>query len=53
MRGAYLRNTEWIIGVVIYTGLDTKIMMNAESSKAKMSELEHRMNVFILLILAF
>jgi magnesium-transporting ATPase (P-type) len=53
LRGAFLRTTEWIIGVVVYTGPDTKIMMNAEKSKVKMSEIEHRMNTYILAILAF
>ena len=28
-RGSSLRNTEWIIGVTIYAGHDTKIMMNS------------------------
>ena len=31
-RGARLKNTEWIYGLVIYTGMNTKIMLNAESS---------------------
>jgi magnesium-transporting ATPase (P-type) len=44
LRGAYLRNTEWILGVVVYTGLDTKIMKNAEPSKIKTSDLEKKLN---------
>jgi magnesium-transporting ATPase (P-type) len=35
LRGAILKNTEWIIGVVAYTGIDTKIMKNAEDAKTK------------------
>jgi len=35
LRGAFLRNTKWIIGVVVYTGEDTKIMRNAEPSRIK------------------
>jgi phospholipid-transporting ATPase len=30
-RGARLKNTKWIYGLVIYTGKNTKIMMNSES----------------------
>ncbi|TQS34064.1 hypothetical protein Golomagni_05567, partial [Golovinomyces magnicellulatus] len=29
LRGCNLRNTEWVLGVVVFTGHDTKIMMNA------------------------
>ncbi|EGR28497.1 phospholipid-translocating p-type flippase family protein, putative [Ichthyophthirius multifiliis] len=52
-RGAFLRNTEYIYGVVVYTGMDTKIMRNSESAKAKCSDMEKKMNTFILGILIF
>lgn len=29
LRGSNLANTNWIIGVVLYTGKDTKLMMNS------------------------
>jgi phospholipid-transporting ATPase len=44
LRGAFLRNTEWIIGVTVYSGLDTKIMRNAEASRVKQSFMEATMN---------
>ncbi|CAD8196188.1 unnamed protein product [Paramecium octaurelia] len=51
LRGAFLRNTEWIIGLVVYTGQDTKIMRNADASRVKSSEIERIMNILILGIL--
>lgn len=35
LRGAFLRNTKWIIGIAVYTGQDTKIMLNAEPGRFK------------------
>lgn len=51
LRGAFLRNTEYIIGIVIYTGHDTKIMMNTAKSRFKVTLMEENMNRLILLLL--
>ncbi|CAD8048326.1 unnamed protein product [Paramecium sonneborni] len=51
LRGAFLRNTKFIIGVITYTGEDTKIMRNAEPSRIKQSTIENTMNKLILGIL--
>ena len=32
LRGAKLKNTKWVYAVAVYTGHDTKIMMNSTSS---------------------
>jgi magnesium-transporting ATPase (P-type) len=29
LKGASLKNTKWVIGFVVYTGEDSKIMMNS------------------------
>ena len=39
-----LRNTQWVIGVVVYTGHDTKLMKNANSSPLKMSNVDRITN---------
>lgn len=40
LRGCVLRNTDWVIGLVINTGHDTKIMMSNTETKGKTSALE-------------
>ncbi|KAI4365548.1 hypothetical protein MLD38_021525 [Melastoma candidum] len=44
LRGCQLKNTEWIIGAVVYTGQETKAMLNSASSPSKRSKLESYMN---------
>ncbi|MED6172682.1 hypothetical protein PIB30_052260 [Stylosanthes scabra] len=44
LRGCQLKNTDWIIGVVVYAGQDTKAMMNSTPSPSKRSKLESYMN---------
>jgi phospholipid-transporting ATPase len=50
LRGSSLRNTDWIYGVVVFTGHETKIMKNSIKSKAKLSKLERMTNQYILLM---
>ena len=50
MRGSSLRNTEWIYGLVVYTGHETKVMKNQVQGKQKLSKLERSLNGYINLI---
>jgi phospholipid-transporting ATPase len=40
LRGSILKNTEWVYGVVVFSGHETKIMKNSLKAKAKLSKLE-------------
>jgi phospholipid-transporting ATPase len=40
LRGCSLRNTEYIVGLVTYVGIDTRVMRNSVRSRAKFSNLE-------------
>lgn len=51
LRGCSLKNTEYIYGLTVFTGHDTKIMQNSAKSKYKLSNLEKLTNKSILLIL--
>ncbi|XP_025087156.1 LOW QUALITY PROTEIN: probable phospholipid-transporting ATPase IA [Pomacea canaliculata] len=50
LRGAMLRNTSWIFGLVVYTGHSTKLMLNSTSTPLKRSNVEKLTNTQILLL---
>ena len=51
LKGAKLRNTDWIIGIVIYTGHNCKLMKNAKDPILKMSSVESLLNKLLVVIL--
>ena len=51
LKGAKLRNTEWVIGIIIYTGHNCKLMKNAKDPVIKMSSVESLLNKLLLVIL--
>mgnify|MGYP001154452494 CR=1 FL=1 len=50
LRGSSVRNTEFVYGISIFTGHDTKVMQNSANSKYKFSKLETLSNFSILII---
>ncbi|KAJ6526292.1 phospholipid-translocating ATPase [Mycena vulgaris] len=44
LRGTVLRNTRWVIGLVLFTGEDTKIVLNSGGTPSKRSKVEREMN---------
>jgi phospholipid-transporting ATPase len=50
LRGATLRNTPWIHGVVVFTGHETKLMRNATATPIKKTAVEKMVNKQILLL---
>lgn len=59
LRGCTIRNTKWVIGVVVYSGEDTKIIKNSGITPTKRSRLTRQLNInviinfFSVFILAF
>jgi magnesium-transporting ATPase (P-type) len=54
LRGAVLRNTEWAIGLAVFTGTDTKLVRNSFETPSKFSQLDKLMNqtvVYIVIIM--
>ena len=50
LKGAKLRNTTWIIGIVVYTGHNCKIMKNSKDPVTKFSSVELLMNKALIFI---
>jgi phospholipid-transporting ATPase len=53
LRGSILRNTDYVFGVVIYTGHDTKIMKNSVTARVKWSKLESQLNLYLQITFFF
>jgi len=54
LRGARLMNTQWIYGVVVYTGHESKLLMNSTKAPLKRSNIDKSTNyqiIFLFLIL--
>lgn len=50
LRDSKLKNTDYIYGVVIFTGHDTKVMQNATDPPSKRSKIERRMDKIIYVL---
>ncbi|KAI7824825.1 hypothetical protein BC939DRAFT_396404 [Gamsiella multidivaricata] len=50
LRGAQLRNTNWIYGVVVFTGHESKLMRNASATPIKRTSVEKMTNVQIVFL---
>ncbi|KAJ2307704.1 phospholipid transporting ATPase, partial [Coemansia sp. RSA 2704] len=48
LRGSVVRNTQWAVGVVVFTGDDTKVMMNTGETPSKRSRIERMMNYQVM-----
>ena len=53
LKGCVLKNTDFIIGVVCYTGRNTKIMQNSKSPKVKTSNVLITMNKLLYSMFVF
>jgi len=51
LRGAVIRNTEWVIGLAFFTGTDTKLVQNSFETPSKFSQLDRLINMTVLAIL--
>ncbi|KAL6891308.1 phospholipid-translocating P-type ATPase [Trichoderma longibrachiatum] len=52
LRGATLRNTPWIHGIVVFTGHETKLMRNATATPIKRTKVERQLNWLVLMLVS-
>lgn len=50
LRGCSLKITKWVYGLVIYTGVDSKIMLNSNKTRQKKSRLEFKMGIIVAVV---
>ena len=53
LRGCILKNTDFIYGLVVYTGPETKIMLNSKAPPAKVSNVMRTMNKMLYTVFLF
>ncbi|KAF1745313.1 hypothetical protein MXB_1767 [Myxobolus squamalis] len=51
LRGAQLKNTDFVIGVAVYTGHETKMAQNQQKKRTKVSIVDQKLNEFILFMI--
>jgi magnesium-transporting ATPase (P-type) len=51
LRGAVIRNTEWVLGIAVFTGTDTKLVQNSFDTPSKFSQMDVLMNRIVASIL--
>ncbi|KAG7381162.1 Phospholipid-transporting ATPase IA [Phytophthora pseudosyringae] len=52
LRGCIIRNTDWVHGIVLNTGKDTKIMMSNSAPPSKMSSMDRSINQYTVVLLS-
>lgn len=53
LKGSVLKNTKYILGIIIYSGKNTKIMKNSKVPRMKMSKVLVTMNKLLYSVFAF
>ena len=51
LRGSRLKNVDYIYGVAIYTGKETKLMLNINHASLKVSDIDRILNYIVLLLI--
>ena len=53
LKGSILRNSNWIVGIIVYTGMNNKIILNSKKPRTKISKIERKMNFYLIYVFIF
>ncbi|KAH3674613.1 hypothetical protein WICMUC_003159 [Wickerhamomyces mucosus] len=53
LRGSSLKNTKWVIGIALFTGHESKIMLNLGMTPSKKSRISKELNLSVILNFCF
>lgn len=53
LRGSELRSSSWTLGLVVFTGAETRIALNSSTIHLKRSQIEKTLNTMFIVILVF
>lgn len=53
LRGCSLRNTKWVLGIVVYTGRETKIILNSGVTPTKRTRFTRLLNIPVVVNFCF
>ena len=53
LKGSIIRNSNWIVGVIVYTGMNNKIILNSKKPRTKISLIEKSMNNYLTYVFIF
>ncbi|CAD8186772.1 unnamed protein product [Paramecium octaurelia] len=51
LRGTTIKNTKWVVGLVVYTGHDCKIIKSQGKMRYKTTHIERALNIIVIVIL--
>ena len=51
LRGCLLRNSQYVLGLVVYTGAETRIQMNSAAAPLKVGSFDHFLNMQVAILI--
>ena len=53
LKGSIIKNSGWVIGIALYTGRNSKLILNSKQPRVKLSIIEKKLNKYLIGIFIF